>query len=215
VVKRGKGKEPEPAARSPGRPAGRVLLTLGGVAVVLFGLWWAGAEARRHIGPRDRYAVPFADIRLEPPPGTSREVFLTEVRYNSGIAPSVQALDPDLTAKLTTAFAAHPWVASVDAVAVEGANAIRVSLTYRTPVLAIGAHAVDGKGVLLPASAPTAGLTELLNTPPPEAAAGKPLSDDVTRAASVAAEYKPRTIERTPQGWQLVMPDGKKLMVAR
>jgi hypothetical protein len=46
--------------------------------------------------------------------------------------------------------------------------------------------------------------------------AGQQWSDDtVIRAASVAAEYKPKTIERTEQGWQLIQPDGKKLLVGR
>lgn len=215
MVRRGKGKEPAPEPPSRGRPAVRVLLTLAVVAAALFGLWRAGAEARKHIGPRDRYAVPFADIRLDPPPGTTRETFLTEVRYTSGAAPSVQTLDPDLAPKLTAAFAAHPWVSSVDAVTVEGSAAVRVTLTYRTPALVVGGRAVDAKGVLLPATAPTAGLPRLLTADPPEGTAGKPLSDDVTRAAAVAAGYKPTTIERAPQGWQLVMPDGTKLMVTR
>lgn len=214
MVKRARKAEP-PAPRRV-RPAVAAVLTLGCAATVLYGLWWAGAEARRHLGPRDRYAVHFADIRLDPPPGATREAFLAEVRYASDAAPTVQALDPDLSAKLTAAFAAHPWVAGVDAVEVEGSNAVRVKLTYRVPALAVGGRVVDAKGVLLPAAAPTAGLPELLGAAvPPEAVAGKPIADDVTRAAAVAAEYRPKTIERTPQGWQLVMPDGKKLVVAR
>jgi hypothetical protein len=92
-----------------------------------------------------------------------------------------------------------------------------VKLTYRTPVLAVGKRAVDAKGILLPATASTADLPELLKANPlsPDATAGKLWPDEVVvRAAPVAAEYKPKTIERTAQGWQLVMPDGKKLAVA-
>ena len=77
---------------------------------------------------------------------------------------------------------------------------------------------MDAKGILLPATAPTANLPELLNAPPlpSDAPAGKPWPGDVVaRAASVAVEYKPKSIERTEQGWQLVMPDGKKLLVGR
>lgn len=204
-----------PANPSAARPAVRVLLTLAVAAAVLFGLSWAGVEARRQIGPRDRYAVPFGDIQVDPPPGSTREAFLAEVRYASAAAPTVQALDSELSAKLTTAFAAHPWVAGVDGVSVEGTNAVSVRLTYRVPALAVGGRAVDAKGILLPATAPTAGLPDLLDAAPPEVPAGKPVSDDVARAAAVASEYKPRSIVRAPQGWQLVMPDGKKLSVAR
>ncbi len=207
----------KPAASPRPRPILKAVLTLGVVAAVLLGLWRAGVEARKHIGPRDRYAVPFADIRCDPPPGSTREAFLAEVRYASGAPASVQALDPDLAAKLTTYFAAHPWVAAVDAVAVDGPDAVRVGVTYRIPALAVGGRALDVKGVLLPATAPTAGLPELLGAEPrPDAVAGKPYPDaTAARAAAVADEYRPRTIEPTPQGWQLVMPDGKKLMVAR
>jgi hypothetical protein len=215
VVKRA-AKE-KPAERPRPRPLLKAVLTLGVAAALLGGVWWAGAEARKHIGPRDRYAVPFADLRCDPPPGSTREAFLAEVRYASGAPASVQALDPDLTAKLIAYFAAHPWVASVDAVTVEGPDAVRVSLSYRVPVLAVGERAVDARGVLLPATAPTAGLPELLGVGPlPEGVAGKPHPDaTVVRAAAVAAEYRPRTVEPTAQGWQLVMPDGKKLAVAR
>jgi hypothetical protein len=216
VVKRArKAESPAVGRRVP--PVVAVLLTLGVAAAVLFGLSHLGDEARRNIGPRDRYAVKFADIRCDPPPGTTRETFLSEVRYAANVPPTFQTLDTELPPKLTAAFLAHPWVASVDAVTVNASDEISVKLTYRTPVLAIGNRVVDAKGVLLPASAPTAGLPELLNAPPlpADASAGKPWPGDlVPGAARVAAEYKPKTIERTDQGWQLVMPDGKKLAVA-
>lgn len=199
-----------------------VLLTLGAVAALIYGLSRLGDDARRNIGPRGRYEVRFDDIRCEPPPATTRESFLAEVRYISNAAPTFQSMDPELNAKLSAVFAQHPWVASVEGVTVEPPNAVTVKLTYRTPVLTIQTgttkRAVDAKGILLPPTAPAAGLPELLNVPAlsPEAIAGKPWPDDlVVRAAPVAAEYKPKTMERTEQGWQLLMPDGKKLAVGR
>jgi hypothetical protein len=221
VVKRARKPDPTPS-RSSNRPLLAVVLTLGAAAALLFGLSRLGDEARRNIGPRDRYTVRFADIRCDPPPNTTRETFLTEVRYAAGAGPTVQALDPDLTPKLTAVFLAHPWVAGVDGVTVEPPNAVSAKLTYRTPVLVVTVdgvrRAVDGKGVLLPVSAPTANLPELLDprSDAPEMTAGKPFPDEtVVRAAAVAAEYKPKTIARTEQGWALVMPDGKKLAVGR
>lgn len=216
MVKRArKAKEPAVGRRAP--PVVAVLLTLGVAAAVLFGLSRLGDEARRNIGPRERYAVQFADIRCDPPPGATRETFLSEVRYAANVPPTFQALDTELPPKLTAAFVAHPWVVSVDAVTVNASDEVSVRLTYRTPILAVGSRAVDAKGVLLPATAPTAGLPELLSAPPlpADAHAGKPWPGDlVPAAARVAAEYKPKTIERTERGWQLVMPDGKKLTVA-
>lgn len=198
-----------------------ILLTLGVASAVLYALSRVGDEARRNIGPRDRYAVRFADIRCDAPPNTSRETFLTEVRYTANTAPTFQALDPDLERTLKSAFAAHPWVASVDAVTVEPPDVVTVALTFRKPALAVsqkeGTRAVDAKGVLLPPSAPTDGLPELLNAPalPPDVRAGQQWPGDVARAAPVAAEYRPRTIERTPQGWELVMPNKQKLAVPK
>lgn len=223
MVKRARKARPpaaEPSRWRAARPVLTVLVTLGLVAAALFGLSRLGDEARRNIGPRDRYAVPFADIRCDAPPGVTRETFLAEVRYAAKAAPTFQALDPDLKPKLTAAFAAHPWVQSVDRVSVEPPDVVSVRLTFRTPVLAISdgnaKRAVDAKGVLLPAPAPTAGLPELLSPVKPPGQAGQPWPDNaVIRAASVAVEYKPKTIERTEQGWQLIQPDGKRLLVGR
>jgi hypothetical protein len=217
LVKRAR-KAKTPAPGSPARSFLKIAVTLGVAAALLFGLSRLGDEARRNIGPRERYTVRFAAIHCEPPPGTDRDTFLTEVRYAANADATFQSLDPDLVAKLTAAFAAHPWVASVEGVVVEPPDVVTVKLTYRTPVLAIGARAVDAKGILLPPSAPTAGLPELLNAPalPSDAMAGKAWPGDVVvPAAPVAAEYKPKTIERTQQGWQLVQPDGRKLLVGR
>lgn len=217
-----RAKKAPPPAPHRARPVAAVLLTLGAAGALLFGLSWLGDEARRNIGPRDRYAVRVADIRCAPPPSTPRETFLAEVRYAADLPLTIQSLDPDLTRKLTAAFAAHPWVAAVDAVTVEPPDLITVTLTFRKPALAVpqptGARAVDAKGVLLPATASTAGLPRLL-TPaplPPDTPAGKPWPDEVVvSAAPVAASYKPATIERTEQGWELVQPGGMKLVVAK
>ncbi len=222
MVKRARKADP-PAAPNrtrAARPILAVLLTLGVAGALLFGLSRLGDEAKRNIGPRDRYAVKFSDIHCETPPGTTREVFLTEVRYNAEFAATVQSMDADLAPKLTAAFAAHPWVARVDAVTVESPDVVSVKLTFRTPVLAVSVdgakRAVDAKGILLPVSAPTADLPELLGTVVAPGKAGQPWPGDVVvRAARVADEYKPKTIERTAQGWQLIQPDGKKLLVGR
>jgi hypothetical protein len=216
LVTRGNKADAAPGPR-PARRALVALLTLAAVGGLVFGLWRLGEAARRNLGPRDRYEVKFADIQCAAPPGLARDTFLSEVRYAANAPPTFQALDPELTAKLTAAFATHPWVASVDGVTVDP-DAVRVALTFRTPALTASGRAVDSKGVLLPLGAPTAGLTELLDAPalPPDAPAGKPWpADAVARAAAVAAEYKPKTIARTAQGWELVMPDGKKLVVGR
>jgi hypothetical protein len=196
------------------------LLTLGVVAGLLFGLGWLGDEARRRLGPRDRYAAWFADVECDAPPGLDRPTFLAEVRYAANCPESFQLLDPDLPARLAAAFAVHPWVESVTGVEVEPPARVRVRLRFRTPVLAVATDGgsvrlVDAAGVLLPATAPPAGLPELVNpVPPPETPAGRVWADDmVRRAAELTTAYKPARLERTPSGWRLTQPDGKVLVV--
>lgn len=216
-----RGRKPlAPDVRARYRALAAVALTLGCTAALLFGLARLGDEARHGIGPRDRYAVAISDLRCAAPPGLSREQFLAEVRYTGDTGPSVQLLDPDLSAKLARAFKAHPWVLSADRVTAEPPGTIAVELTFRTAALAVRAgtavRVVDTLGVLLPPSAPAAGLPALIGEFAPPGAAGAPWPDDaVRRAAALAAEYKPREIERTPQGFQLTMPDGKRLAVGR
>ncbi len=211
---------PEPPRWRIAPPLVRILVTLGFVAATLFGLSRLGDEARRGIGPRDRYSVPFTAIQCDAPPGMTRETFLTEVRYATRAGLTLQTLDPTLKSKLTAVFAAHPWVQSVDAVDLTPPDRVSVKLTFRTPVLAIfdgdTKRAVDAKGILLATTAPTAGLSELLSPVKPPGPVGRAWPDvDVVRAASIAAEYRPKTIERMEHGWQLIQPDGKRLLVGR
>lgn len=202
------------------RPIIAMCVTVVIVAAVLFGVSYLGDEARRNIGQRDRYAVPFAEIQCDAPLGMTREKFLAEVRYESNAASTIQLLDPDLNAKLTAAFAAHPWVASIEAVNVDPPDTVSVKLTFRVPALVVRMgntqRVVDTKGVLLPTNSSTAGLPELLTPVAAPGKAGQLWPDAIViRAASVAAEYKPKTMTRTSQGWELIQPDGKKLMVGR
>jgi hypothetical protein len=197
-----------------------VLLTLGVVAGLLFGLARLGDEARRRLGPRDRYAARFADVECDAPPGLDRPTFLAEVRYAASFPESFQLLDPKLPDRLAAAFAAHPWVESMTGVDVEPPARVRVRLRFRSPVLAVTTDGgqvrlVDAAGVLLPATAPPAGLPELVNpVPPPETPAGRVWADDtVRRAAELVTAYKPVRLERTPSGWRLTQPDGRVLVV--
>jgi len=222
-----RGKKPKPTAPgSPRRLARRVLAALVALAAVgglVWGVKWLGDAARRGIGPRDRYAVRFGDIECDPPPGSHRRVFLSEVRFVSKFPESFQSLDPDLAPKLTAAFAAHPWVAAVDSVSVEPPAAVRVKLKFRVPALAVrlaGAddvRVVDDSGVLLPLAADPAGLPELITpVPAPATPSGQPWADDtVKRAVELVAAHHPRRLEKTTVGWKLTMPDGRTVTVEK
>ncbi|WP_439620857.1 hypothetical protein [Gemmata sp.] len=225
-------RKPKPPPETPGPgdvpprsgPARRLLvvgLTLAVVAGVGWGVARLGDEARRGIGNRDRYAVHFADIACDAPPGLDRPAFLSEVRYVSNFPETFQSLDPDLTAKLTAAFAAHPWVAAAEGVTVTPTGGVQVKLRFRVPVLRVRSEGravlVDAGGVALPAEAAAANVAELesaVRTRPP--AAGQVWRDaDVKRAVELVASHDPRRIEKTANGWRLTAADGKTLLVDR
>jgi hypothetical protein len=224
-VSRGKKPKTDGSPRSISRRSIRrtcaVALTLAVAAGLVWGVARLGDEARRGIGPRDRYAVHFGEIECEPPPGLDRPTFLSEVRYNSSFPASFQSLDPDLTSKLTAAFSTHPWVASIDAVLVEPNGTVRVKLRYRTPFLAVrtvdGMRVVDGSAVLLPLATDPSGLPELVTPiPVPGISAGQSWTNDtVKRAVELVGTHHPRTLEKIGSGWRLTMADGKTLVVER
>jgi cell division septal protein FtsQ len=180
---------------------------------------WLGDEATSRIARHDRYAVPFAAVEFDPPPGTDPDTFRAEVRYAGQPPDPVHPLDPADRGRLAAAFAAHPWVEAAEVVA-DPPAAVRVRLRFRTPVLAVRqtdgpVRLVDGEGVLLPAAPAPAGVAEL-TTPvsPPAAAAGRVWDDEtVRRAVELVKAYRPAKLEKGPKGWRLTLPDGKVLAV--
>lgn len=190
---------------------------------LVLGLVWLGQQAGEQVADDERYAVPFAAIECSTPPGIDRPTFLAEVRYLGRVSETVQSVDPKLHATLTTAFDLHPWVQSVDSVEPTAEGGIRVDLTFREPVLAVriandpAPRVVDRLGVLLPPTAPTGGIAELTTIVlPPTGPSGEVWRDpDVTRAAELAVEFHPKSIEKTDIGWRITKPDGHVLTVGR
>jgi hypothetical protein len=192
----------------------RLLQALGPPLVaglLLAGLIALGRSARDALRQQDRYAVAFADIDCEPPPGEERGAFLAEVQYLGGLPERLAVLDDDLPGRLGEAFARHPWVERVERVEVVPPGRVRARLTYRAPVLAVclmedkvreslsrhpgmingrvGALAVDRDGVLLPAGAPTDGLPIFLGKVPPPGPTGSAWGDTSLEMAARTAAY--------------------------
>jgi hypothetical protein len=219
-------RRPQSGSSLPGRllligVAVKGLIALALVGGVVYAVAWLGGAAGKRVADRDRYAVRVADIVCDTPPGKDRAAFLTEVRYLAKLPETVQAVDPSLSQQLANAFAQHPLVAEVADVTVEPDGSVRVGLRFRVPVLAVHVfgdsevRTVDGAGVLLPAGVPSP-PTELANmVPAPKQPAGEVWNDiTVKRAAELAAEYKPRRIEKTIREWRLTLDTGKVLLVS-
>ena len=216
-----KSKDAIPHARR-WRSVAAIAITLALAGGIFLALDYLGLEALRRIGPNERFRVLFADIHCDPPPGIDRHTFLTEVRYVSQFPESFNAIDEPDRERLAKAFAAHPWVESVEGISAEAGNAVTVKLKFRVPVMAVRVNAgavrlVDSHGVLLPESEPPRGVAELLNiVPAPKSDAGKIWTDDtVTRALDLVKTYRPTSLELTPKDWRLVRADGKTMRVAR
>jgi hypothetical protein len=171
-------------------------LTAGGL-VLLLGWVVLGRQAAIGLRDSDRYTAAFADIACSPPPPIPRDDFLGEVQYLSNLPDRLPLTDETLAARLAAAFALHPLVESVERVEVLP-RPVRVSLNYRTAVLAVpgpdALRTVDGRGILLPLTTSSEGFPRLAGAAvaPPAGSPGKPWGDDrVTAAARVAAYLQP------------------------
>jgi hypothetical protein len=140
-----------------------------------------GQHALRRLAGQERYQTAFADIDCPAPPGLSRAEFLEQVQYLANLPDQLDRLDPALAERLHRAFAVHPWVAEVKRVEQVPGQGLRVQLRHREPVLVVplasARRAVDATGVLLPSSAPLAGLPVYDGTPPRPAQPGRPWGD--------------------------------------
>ncbi len=197
---------PTPAARAEGRARLRTWLLPPGVAVlggalVLGGLLLAGRLTRDAVRHDERFTVAFLDIACDPPPGLDRTKFLSEVQYHANLPARLEVLDDTLSRRLAEAFLRHPWVEEVEQVRVFPPGRIEARLHYRRPVLAVplAGHlrAVDRHGVLLPPSAPTAGLPVfpgLARTPAGPAGTrwgDEAVEEAARRSQPAAGQYEP------------------------
>jgi hypothetical protein len=132
------------------------------IAAFLGGVIAAGRWSLEQIQGNRRYEVAFADIECEPPVGMTKQEFFDEVLYESRHLARMKLLDEELPKKLTDAFAKHAWVEKVERVEIKPPKQVVVTLTYRTPVLAVRVgkelRVIDGNGVLLPRKTATLGL---------------------------------------------------------
>jgi hypothetical protein len=170
--------------------ASRVLAPVVGAALLIVGLIALGRAARDQLRQHENSTLAVRDIDCPSPPGLQRPEFLAEVQYVGNLPDRLPVLDDDTPARLSAAFARHPWVEKVEEVRVVKPAGASARLVFRTPALIVpqpaGPRVVDGHGILLPAGAPSEGLPVFRGTaPPPAGLAGEPWGDpDVTAAAA-------------------------------
>jgi hypothetical protein len=183
--------------------AALALLPLVAGLLLLSGVLVLGVLALQSLRGQPRYQIAFGDIECTPPPGVSREVFLGDVQFIAGFPDSACALDDGLPARLSAAFARHPWVEQVQGVEVVAPKRVRVRLAYRTAVLLVRAkgedakRAVDRYGVRLPDAAVDSSLPLLIGeVERPTGEEGRPWGDDrveaAARTAALLAPYQDR-----------------------
>jgi hypothetical protein len=189
---------PATAGRPRGGHGGRwffvaslVVSLAGGVGYVLW------RQVREHVLAGSEYQVDPNKIAVTPPPPWIHSEIKAEVIRDASFDGPLSILDTELTVRMATAFAAHPWVAHVERVSKRYPSGLDIVLSYRKPVAMVevqdGALPVDVEGVVLPTAdfspaeaEPYPRIGEILTTP--GGAVGARWGDPcVTGAAQIAA----------------------------
>jgi len=150
----------EKPAKAPSAPMGRgsrwvvasalIVIVTGGAC---YAVW---QQVREHVLGRDEYQIDPQQITLPKQPEWIRADVRAEVIRDASFEGPLSLLDPQLTVRIASAFAAHPWVARVHRVSKKYPSGVEVLLEYRRPAAMVevsgGALPVDNEGVLLPPS---------------------------------------------------------------
>jgi hypothetical protein len=172
----------------------KVLIPIIAAGLLVCGLIALGHAARDRLRQHPQYTIAVGDIDCPAPPGLSHEEFLSEIQYLARLPNRLPALAEDTPSRLSDAFARHPWVEQVEEVRLVPPDRARVRLVLRTPALVVpqrlGRRVVDGRGFLLPMSAPGDGLPVLkAQVAPPIGLAGSEWGDPIVVAAAQLAGY--------------------------
>ncbi len=133
-------------------------LVVAGILLVLAA--GAGYAVWQQVGPHVRssgqYQLDPEQITITPPPAWIRSDIKAEALRDASFDGPLSLLDPELTVRVASALAAHPWVAHVERVSKRFPSGLDVVVSYRRPVAMVevedGASAlpVDAEGIVLP-----------------------------------------------------------------
>ena len=170
------------------------------LSCVLVGIVTVGRNTRDDLKQHDRFAITFAEIEVEAPPGEARDEFLLDVQYYGAAPDKLLLLDETLPGRLAALFNKHPMVDRVDKVEMTPPRRVTVKLTYRRAVLAVHDgmrwRAVDAEGVVLSKQTPITGLPTFQATRPPSGPEGSRWGDPAVENAAREAgrgHFSPRS----------------------
>jgi hypothetical protein len=171
--------------------AALIVLVSGGVALAVWN------QVREHVLGSSQYQVDPAEIRITPVPAWIRTDIRAEVIREASFNGPLSLLDKELTIRVASAFAAHPWIAHVERVSKRFPAGLDVIVTYRKPVAMVevpeGALPVDVEGVVLPTADFKPGEADLfprigeIHTPPAGLVGTRWADPALVGAAQVAA----------------------------
>ncbi|MEM9368004.1 MAG: hypothetical protein AAGD07_18585 [Planctomycetota bacterium] len=168
-----------------------LLLLLGYVAWHSWGV--------HHVG-RQLYGIDPAAVQISPRPAYIRSEIVSTVFQDADLG-SLSLLNPQATARVADAFAAHPWIRNVVGVRKLSNGHLDIRVDYRQPVGMVyvssqegetGFIAIDGESVCLPTQDfSTADAMEYAHIVVPGAyftgTYGKPFGDDRVAASALLA----------------------------
>jgi hypothetical protein len=104
---------------------------------------------------KPEYQITAENVTVPPPPDGVPETFVKEVLESAGLHQPGILLDKTLAKKLADAFAAYPWVETVEQVDLRYPSGAVIKLSYRKPAAFVaaanqGRYPVDRNGILLP-----------------------------------------------------------------
>jgi hypothetical protein len=143
-------------AVSTGQPRIGRLLVIGALIAGLGGgiVYFAWRQVRDHVVGGSEYQVDPEKIAVTPPPPWIRSDVRAEALQDASAGGPLSLLDSNLTIRMASAFAAHPWVGRVERVSKRYPASVEVVVSYRKPVAMVevtgGALPVDADGVVLP-----------------------------------------------------------------
>ncbi len=124
-------------------------------AICLLPVVWGGfSRLSTELNQVESFRIDWASIEVSELPDWVPPTLREQVAAAAGIEGDLSILDDGLAVKIAEAYAAHPWVKSVNRVQVGPLTRVRIDVTFRRPCALVrttaGLYPIDETGVVLP-----------------------------------------------------------------